>query len=197
MISPSVRTKFRRYSRGIQSTAAVALIFALSAQCFPVFAAETPVDSPQLIAVKEQEVAKVVIGMIRYTRWANSPDPIKLCIVPPARYARLLVEENIVLPSRHVSTQIVDFSPTKLLEQCDVVYFGNIKPGDQELLIQSMQGKSILTIAEDNPECIKGSAFCLRIDNSGIAFDLNLDILARSNVQVNPNVLLLAKKKGN
>ncbi|MDN6450266.1 MAG: YfiR family protein, partial [Enterobacterales bacterium] len=42
-----------------------------------------------------------------------------------------------------------------------------------------------------------GSAFCLRIDNSGIAFDLNLDILARSNVQVNPNVLLLAKKKGN
>lgn len=151
MMPPSVRTKFRRYLRGIQSTAAVALIFALSAQCFPVFAAETPVDSPQLIAVKEQEVAKVVIGMIRYTRWANSPDPIKLCIVPPARYARLLVEENIVLPSRHVSTQIVDFSPTKLLEQCDVVYFGNIKPSDQELLIQNMQGKSILTIAEDNP----------------------------------------------
>lgn len=59
-----------------------------------------------------------------------------------------------------------------------------------------MQGKSILTIAEDNKECLRGSAFCLRIDNSGVAFDLNLDILARSNVQVNPNVLLLAKRKG-
>ncbi|MCK2827228.1 YfiR family protein, partial [Escherichia coli] len=50
-------------------------------------------------------------------------------------------------------------------------------------------------IAEQNTECIIGSAFCLIIHNNDVRFAVNLDALSRSGVKVNPDVLMLARKK--
>ncbi|RIG16825.1 YfiR family protein, partial [Shigella dysenteriae] len=44
-------------------------------------------------------------------------------------------------------------------------------------------------------ECIIGSAFCLIIHNNDVRFAVNLDALSRSGVKVNPDVLMLARKK--
>ncbi|EOB2354640.1 TPA: YfiR family protein, partial [Escherichia coli] len=48
---------------------------------------------------------------------------------------------------------------------------------------------------EQNTECIIGSAFCLIIHNNDVRFAVNLDALSRSGVKVNPDVLMLARKK--
>ncbi|EPV2641374.1 TPA: YfiR family protein, partial [Escherichia coli] len=53
----------------------------------------------------------------------------------------------------------------------------------------------LLLIAEQNTECIIGSAFCLIIHNNDVRFAVNLDALSRSGVKVNPDVLMLARKK--
>ena len=49
--------------------------------------------------------------------------------------------------------------------------------------------------ALQNAECIIGSAFCLIINNNDVRFAVNLDALSRSGVKVNPDVLMLARKK--
>ncbi|MBB7467182.1 YfiR family protein, partial [Escherichia coli] len=55
--------------------------------------------------------------------------------------------------------------------------------------------QALLLIAEQNTECIIGSAFCLIIHNNDVRFAVNLDALSRSGVKVNPDVLMLARKK--
>ncbi|STL78088.1 156G surface protein [Escherichia coli] len=55
--------------------------------------------------------------------------------------------------------------------------------------------KGVIINAEQNTECIIGSAFCLIIHNNDVRFAVNLDALSRSGVKVNPDVLMLARKK--
>ena len=62
-------------------------------------------------------------------------------------------------------------------------------------LTEQYPSKALLLIAEQNTECIIGSAFCLIIHNNDVRFAVNLDALSRSGVKVNPDVLMLARKK--
>lgn len=74
-------------------------------------------------------------------------------------------------------------------------YFGNESPTFQMELTEQYPSKALLLIAEQNTECIIGSAFCLIIHNNDVRFAVNLDALSRSGVKVNPDVLMLARKK--
>ncbi len=78
---------------------------------------------------------------------------------------------------------------------CDAIYFGAESPVKQRELISQYQGRALLLISEQNPECIIGSAFCLIIDRNHVRFSVNLDALTRSGVRVNPDVLMLARNK--
>ncbi|STJ79217.1 156G surface protein [Escherichia coli] len=55
--------------------------------------------------------------------------------------------------------------------------------------------KGVIINCRQNTECIIGSAFCLIIHNNDVRFAVNLDALSRSGVKVNPDVLMLARKK--
>lgn len=62
-------------------------------------------------------------------------------------------------------------------------------------LISQYQGRALLLISEQNPECAIGSAFCLITEQNQVRFSVNLDALTRSGVRVNPDVLMLARNK--
>ncbi|WP_234293130.1 YfiR family protein, partial [Klebsiella aerogenes] len=59
----------------------------------------------------------------------------------------------------------------------------------------NQQVGSITLIAEQNTDCSFGSAFCLLINDDRVRFSVNLDVLTHSGVRVNPDVLMLARKK--
>lgn len=82
-----------------------------------------------------------------------------------------------------------------LAATCDAIYFGSESPAKQLELISQYQGRALLLISEQNPECVIGSAFCLIIDRGQVRFAVNLDALTRSGVRVNPDVLMLARNK--
>ncbi|SQB41906.1 Uncharacterised protein [Citrobacter koseri] len=79
--------------------------------------------------------------------------------------------------------------------RCDGFYFGSESPAYQVELTNKYPSKALLLIAEQNTECIIGSAFCLIINNDEVRFSVNLDSLSRSGVRVNPDVLMLARNQ--
>ena len=47
----------------------------------------------------------------------------------------------------------------------------------------------------DSP-CTVGSLFCLRVSDQQVAFEVNLDSVARSGVRIHPSVLQLSRRRG-
>lgn len=135
----------------------------------------------------------MVSGIVSYTRWPALTGPPRLCIFSSSRFSAALQENNATsLPYLPI---IINSKQEALISSCDGFYFGSESPTFQIELIDEYPSKALLLIAEQNTECIIGSAFCLIINNNNVRFAVNLDALSRSGVKVNPDVLMLARKK--
>ncbi|MBI6547418.1 YfiR family protein [Xenorhabdus lircayensis] len=141
-----------------------------------------------------ENVARVVSGIISYTHWPATPTALRLCLVPPSNYISVLTHINMISDHTELQIETLNFNVEQLIEKCDVIYYGQVEPQLQHQVISQKNGKPLLTIAESNPHCEIGSAFCLNINSTQATFSLNFDILTRSGVRVNPNVLQLARK---
>ena len=140
----------------------------------------------------DKSVRSIVSGIVSYTRWPALSGQPKLCIYATSRYAQALSREDghSELP---YTPAIVRNDQEALAAMCDAIYFGNESPAQQLDLISQYQGRALLLISEQNPECVIGSAFCLIIEDDRVRFSVNLDALSRSGVRVSPDVLMLAR----
>lgn len=110
-----------------------------------------------------------------------------------SRFTHSLAHEDPdALPYQPV---IVRNSEEALKTTCDGFYFGSESPTQQSELTRRYGPKPLLLIAEQNTDCSIGSAFCLIINDDRVRFSVNLDVLTHSGVRVNPDVLMLARKK--
>lgn len=142
---------------------------------------------------KEKSVRSIVSGIVSYSRWPALSGQPKLCIFSSSRFAQVLSDSgSAALP---YTPFIVQNESEALHATCDAVYFGNESPAAQLELFRNYQGRALLLIAEQNQECVIGSAFCLIINEETVRFSVNLDALSRSGVRVNPDVLMLARNK--
>jgi len=141
----------------------------------------------------DKSVRTIVSGIVSYTRWPSLSGQPKLCIFGSSHYTYALSESGSV-PLSYIPL-IVHSEAEALNATCDAIYFGNESPATQLELINNYQGRALLLIAEQNPECLIGSAFCLIINEDAVRFSINLDALSRSGVRVNPEVLMLARNK--
>ena len=148
----------------------------------PVFAASAGSDNA---------VRNIVTGIISYTRWPSLNGPPVLCVFASSPYATAFSQNAASSPS--YKTVIVQNEQDALTAQCNALYFGSETAELQQQITSLFQQKPLLTIAEQNSECIIGSAFCLRIQAERVTFSVNLDALSRSGVRVNPDVLMLAR----
>lgn len=144
--------------------------------------------------VLPDKVRTTVAGIVSYTRWPQLQGLPKLCIFSTAAYAATLSTKNSDISYQPL---LVQSSDEALRANCDGIYFGNESPQQQLQLIERYQSRPLLLIAEQNPQCIIGSAFCLNIHNDAVSFSVNLDALSRSGVRVSPDVLLLARPGNN
>lgn len=151
--------------------------------------------SAQEVPVDAKNVRSMVAGIVSFTRWPALSGPPRLCIFASSRFAGVLADgTNASLPYLPV---VINNEQEALASHCNGFYFGSESPIYQMELLQKHPSKALLLIAEQNPECIIGSAFCLLINNENIRFSVNMDTLSRSGVRVNPDVLLLARNRKN
>lgn len=153
---------------------------------FSTFSSGTLAQTEQNTA---ESVATIVTGIISYTRWPQLQGLPRLCLFSSATWSLRLAEPHSGQP---YSPVIVKDIGQALIARCDAVYFGTETPQQQLQLQTDYQGRPQLYIAERNPDCSVGSAFCLNIAAGKVSFAVNLDSLSRSGVRVNPDVLMLA-----
>lgn len=160
----------------------LALIFLTIAK--PVFAAP---------AGQDNAVHDIVSGIVSYTRWPAPHGKPTLCIFASSAYLSALNHET---PDANPYLSVtVQNAQQALAAKCDALYFGSETPEQQQQIINDFQPRPLLTIGEQNAECIIGSAFCLQMNSQRVTFSVNLDALSRSGVRVNPDVLMLARNK--
>ncbi|WP_409334603.1 YfiR family protein [Enterobacter sp. RIT637] len=140
----------------------------------------------------DKSVRSIVSGIVSYTRWPSLSGQPKLCIYASSHYTHVLSSEDAQNPLPYTPV-IVHNDREALSATCDAIYFGAESPAKQLELISQYQGRALLLISEQNPECVIGSAFCLITEQNQVRFSVNLDALTRSGVRVNPDVLMLAR----
>lgn len=138
----------------------------------------------------DKSVRSVVSGNVSYIRWPARSGRATLCIFASSRYAEALSEDSPeALPYPPL---IIQRSQEALGAKCDALYFGNESATEQPELSMAFNSRPLLFIARLYSQCLTGSAFRLITDNAGVSFSVNLDVLSRSGVRVNPDVLMLA-----
>lgn len=139
----------------------------------------------------DKSVRSIVSGIVSYTRWPALSGKPNLCIFASSHYVGALSNPGPdILPYTPV---IIHDDREVSSADCHALYFGSESQPHQLELSQALHARPLLLIAEQNPQCLTGSAFCLIIDSARVRFSVNLDVLSRSGVRVDPDVLMLAR----
>lgn len=178
----------RRLAAGIQyrySARQWLLLILLFYSLTPLFA--------QNVQEPVKSVRAMISGIVSYTTWPSLAGLPRLCIFSSARFANVLSNAGDSSPLPYLPVMVSD-DQQALQSQCDGIYFGTETPASQETLASRYHPRALLLISEENPGCLGGSAFCLFMDEGGVRFTINQDVLSRSGIRVNPDVLMLARK---
>jgi hypothetical protein len=139
-------------------------------------------------------VARMIRGIVQYSRWPDNPRRLRACIVGPADHAEDLIagKEVAAIGVEVVRRGIDTASP----QDCQLVYIGRMGIDEARGITARMRGEAVLTIAENDPACRSQAMFCLLFEADSLSFRLNIDAVSRSKVRVDPRVLRLAEEDG-
>lgn len=142
----------------------------------------------------DEATERLVRSIFEYTRWPSRSDPVRICVVGPARYAERL-GSNGLLDGRRIDVRAVDSDAYAVLPACDALYLGDIGVEKVRRWAAGARGKPVVTIAEDDPPCSGEAMFCLIHRRNTLSFQLNVDAVARSSVRIDPRVFRLSREQ--
>ncbi|AIN61825.1 MULTISPECIES: YfiR family protein [Pseudomonas] len=144
---------------------------------------------------RAKAVTQVVLGILSYARWPADPNPLRLCLVGPTEYADDLIKGNVQNSGQPLQVRRLLADDPSVANACDAIYIGKLDKLERERLFQRVNGHPLLSISEADDPCTVGSLFCLRVSDQQVAFDVNLDSVARSGVRIHPSVLQLSRRR--
>lgn len=144
---------------------------------------------------RAKAVTQVVLGILSYARWPVEPAQLRLCVVGPTEYTDDLLKGATQATGRPVVVRRLLASNPKIASDCDSVYVGKLTVEERTRLFSSLTGQPVLSISEVGDQCTVGSLFCLRVSDSQVSFEVNLDSVARSGVRIHPSVLQLSRRR--
>ncbi|TWC11361.1 MULTISPECIES: YfiR family protein [unclassified Pseudomonas] len=160
----------------------------------PVLVAENQ-ESISHAQMRAEAVTQVVLGILSYARWPIEPTELQLCIVGPTQYTDDLVKGTTQATGRTVNVRRLLADYPGIADECNAVYVGRLTADEHTQLFASLIGKPVLSISEGGDQCTVGSLFCLRVGDEQVAFEVNLDSVARSGVRIHPSVLQLSRRR--
>jgi|APDOM4702015248_1054824.scaffolds.fasta_scaffold02625_4 hypothetical protein len=190
-LPPLVRAPATSADRAPLSAARLALVVAVAITAAPLTAdaqarAEAmPVPSPM--------VARVVAGIMSYTRWPNAAPVIRLCTIGRGPGVDALQHgADLGSPGRAVTVAPVA-NLVSAEQGCDAVYLGRSSGSDARQAVRLFAGRPVLMLGEGQDFCSDGGMFCVEPAADVPRFGVNLDAVARSGLRVNPQVLRIAR----
>ncbi|SEN57782.1 protein of unknown function [Pseudomonas sp. ok272] len=154
-----------------------------------------PEASVSMAEQRAKAVTQVVLGILSYARWPLEPAQLRLCVIGPTEYTDDLVKGTTQATGRPVRVRRLLANHPAIASECDAVYIGKLTADERSGLFASLIGRPVLSISEADDPCTVGSLFCLRVSDNHVAFEVNLDSVARSGVRIHPSVLQLSRRK--
>lgn len=154
-----------------------------------------PEASANMAEQRAKAVTQVVLGILSYARWPVEPTQLQLCVVGPTQYTDDLLKGATQSSGRPVHVRRVLAKNPAITTDCNALYVGTLSDAERSQLFDSLSGKAVLSISEQGDQCTVGSLFCLRVGDEQVAFEVNLDSVARSGVRIHPSVLQLSRRK--
>ena len=151
--------------------------------------------APAQAQQRAKAVTQVVLGILGYARWPNTPNPLRLCLVGPTEYADDLIKGNLQNSGQPLQVRRLLADDASVAQACDAVYIGKLDMAQRGRLFTTLTGQPVLSISEADDPCTVGSLFCLRVSDQQVAFEVNLDSVARSGVRIHPSVLQLSRRR--
>lgn len=140
------------------------------------------------IAAPVQSYFSLTLSILSYSKWNSIKTPT-ICIV-----------ENSEITEKFINYAKSEYKiiPIKLTEvtqmNCQVLYFQTQPSTEQQkILSHNTYSSQILIFTVNDSACESNSAFCLYEKNKRMRFNINLDVLSRSKVHIDPRILLLAR----
>jgi len=152
--------------------------------------AHSPV--PPVVEGQAFAVARMVRGILSYTRWPDPSAAIRLCVAGAPLYATRLADVDSAA-GRIIRIRPLTSGEGPTAVGCDGLYLGTLPASARSQLLAEAHGRATVTIDEDDPECRAGAMFCLAVTPSRLTFQLNLDAVSRGTVRIDPKVLLLSR----
>lgn len=171
-----------------------ALIVALAPLLLGAGSTFTPAAVPAGPGKAVEATERLVRSIFEYTRWPSQPNPVRLCIAGPTRYAAQL-GTNALLDGRRIDTRVLGSDAYAGVSSCDALYLGDMGRDRLRRWTANARGAAIVTIAEADPLCGSEAMFCLLYRRGALSFQLNVDAVARSAVRVDPRVLRLSSEQ--
>ena len=135
-------------------------------------------------------------GIISYVRW---PAPIEsgktFCVVGAPRLTDRIAPDP---PGRGpaVAVRRTTVAAVTSTGDCDILFLGRMPDADRNRLIGWVRNRPILTISDDDPDCLHGAMFCLAYRRGALSFSVNLDAIARGRLRIDPRVLKIGQGDG-
>jgi len=145
-------------------------------------------------ARRPADVAQILFGIISYVRWPLARPEVRVCMVGAVRQENAIIDTPASGMGQRIRIKIQ--TAAGAAAECDVVYIGSLPDVEREQLLAQVIGKPILSVSEPGTACLVGTMFCLRLVETQLGFDVNLDAIARSGLRVHPNALQIARRKG-
>lgn len=163
----------------------------------PLLGSQAHADGKTSVSERAEAVARVVQGIVSYTRWPDGRASLRMCVLGPTEYAdELLANPSLDIGRRRMEVvRITTELAQEALPACDGLYLGYVDAQALRALTTPVKDHPMLTISEDVELCRIGIMFCLRFDADSASFEMNLDSVARSRLKISPKVLLLAGQK--
>lgn len=139
-------------------------------------------------------VARMVRSIAEFARWPDEDRALRLCVATPSDHADRIVDFSLSRQRRVTVRRgtFDSFAPGS----CDAIYFGRYSLEQLRGMVASLNGRPVLTIAENDPACRSKAMFCLLFGADSLNFRMNLDSVSRSGIRIDPRVLRLASPEG-
>jgi hypothetical protein len=141
-------------------------------------------------------VNRMLGGIVSYVRWPAPVEPVKtLCVVGGPRLTDRIAPD---VPGRGpaIAVRRTTVAAATAAGDCDILFLGRLPDADRNRLIGWVRNRPVLTISDDDPDCLHGAMFCLVHRRGGLSFSVNLDAIARGPLRIDPRVLKIGRGDG-
>jgi len=148
--------------------------------------------------LREYELkAGFLYNVLKFVQWPENPGgpslPVSVVLIAPAP----IKEFAAALGGRSVKGRpiVVDLlSDADAIGDARVVFVTADATGQLPRVLRAVEGRSVLTVAEEGADGSGQAVIALAIAETKLTFDVNLDAAQRARLQLDSNLLALARK---